>query len=63
MPKLYRSRGGYRTAAVWLRESRCGPDAVLGAPSRPHTATASSAQVKMVQATNRFRIKPSPSVV
>ena len=28
-----------------------------------HTATASSAQVKMVQATNRFRIKPSPSVV
>lgn len=65
MPKSYGSlEDGYRAiAAVMLRDGSCGLDAWSGGPSRLHTAIASSAQVKIVQATSRFRIEPNPSVV
>ena len=58
MPKWHRLRHGYRTAAVKSREGRCGPDGCSGGPSTVHTATATRADVRMVQATSRFRIRP-----
>ncbi|EIG60509.1 hypothetical protein FXB41_23910 [Bradyrhizobium canariense] len=60
MPKWYRWEA-YRIAAV--REGRWGPGGVWGGPSTVHTVTASSAQVRIVQATSRFRIRPNPSVI
>ncbi|QOZ42475.1 hypothetical protein XH89_02570 [Bradyrhizobium sp. CCBAU 53340] len=54
--------GIYRTDAVRSREGRCGPAAWLGGPSTVQTATATRAEVRMVQATSCFRIRPNPSV-
>lgn len=61
MPKLYRSPGrDYRIAAV--REGRCGLDGCAGGPSTAQTATATRADVRMVQAMSRFRIWSNPSL-
>jgi hypothetical protein len=46
-----------------VREGRWGPGGVWGGPSTVQTVTASSAQVRIVQATSRFRIRPNPSVI
>jgi hypothetical protein len=56
------AQDGYRTAAVTLREGKCGPGGRLGGPSTVHTVTASSPQVRMVQAISRVRISPNPPV-
>lgn len=60
MPKWYRWEI-YRIAAV--REGRWGPGGTWGGPSTVHTVTASSAQVRIVQATSGFRIRLYPSVI
>ncbi|TYL73280.1 hypothetical protein FXB38_37120 [Bradyrhizobium cytisi] len=52
----------YRTDAVRSREGRCGPAGWSGGPSTVHTATATKAEVRMVQATSCLRIRPNPSV-
>ncbi len=61
LPKLYRSRGGYRTCgrlAVW-RADVAGRN--VGLPQAPHGHRQQRAKVTNADpATNRFRIKPSP---
>lgn len=43
-----------------VREGRCGLDGGAGGPSTVQTVTATRADVRMVQAMSRFRIRPNP---